>query len=236
VLLYECVILQMRIGFADAIEFRALTRREILLRIETPAPFEQALTPQYLMNARNTSLKIVRGIEDGGIRICDLLRQRQQFARNRVGMTLGEGEVRNGSLRPHRPMPQQAAGDSEGLSAEGKLREQVVQNVVIVSCVKSHFLGATGLRQGTNNIQRLIAVKRCDLNRDDVFNLDELAPEFVGQQTPSDGGLQVETDNGDDGGNGACVFQKLRDGFVFQLGKAQQRSIVAQPGGEFPFG
>src|SRR6266550_5883514 len=59
VLLYECVILQMRIGSAHAIEFCALTRRELLLRIETPAPFEQALTPQYLMNARNTSLKIV---------------------------------------------------------------------------------------------------------------------------------------------------------------------------------
>ena len=85
----------------------------------------------------------MRGIEDGGIRICDLLRQRQQFARNRVGMTLGEGEVRNGSLRPHRPMPQQAAGDSERLSAKVKLREQVVQKVVIVSCVESDFRGAT---------------------------------------------------------------------------------------------
>jgi len=39
------------------------------------------------------------------------------------------GEVRNGSLRPHRPMPQQAAGKSKGLSTEVKLREQVVQNL-----------------------------------------------------------------------------------------------------------
>src|ERR1035437_2496255 len=123
----------MRIGSAHAIDFRALARRKFLLGIETPASFEQALTPQYLMDARNTSLKIVRGIEEGGIRIRDLLRQRQQFAGNRVGMSLGEGEVRNCNLRPHRPMPQQAAGDSERLSAEVKLREQVVQNVVIVS-------------------------------------------------------------------------------------------------------
>ena len=82
-LLHECVILKMRIGSAHAIEFRALPRREFLLRIETPAPFEQALAPQYLMNARNTSLKIVRGIEDGGIRIRDLLGECQQFAWNR---------------------------------------------------------------------------------------------------------------------------------------------------------
>ena len=40
VLLYECVILKMRIGAAHAIEFRALTGREFLIRVETPAPFE----------------------------------------------------------------------------------------------------------------------------------------------------------------------------------------------------
>src|SRR5450631_65091 len=143
VLPYICVILQMRIGPAYAIEFFALTRREFLLRIETPAPFEQALAPQYLMNARNTSLKIVHGIEDGGIRICDLLGEREQFAGDHVGMTLGEGEVRNGGLRPHRPMPKQTARDSERLSSEVKLCEQVVENVVIVSCVESDFLSAT---------------------------------------------------------------------------------------------
>ena len=148
------------------------------------------MTPQNLMNARNTSLKIVRGIEDGGIRICDLLGERQQFAGNRVGVLLGEGEVRNGSLRPHRPMPQQAAGDSERLSAEVKPREQVIQNVVIISRVESDFLGAARLRQSADHVERLIAVKGSDLDRDDVFNFNELPPEFVGQQTTADRGLQ----------------------------------------------
>ncbi len=130
----------MRIGSAHAIDFRALTGRELLVRVETPAPFEQALSPQYLMDARNTSLKIVRGIEDGRIRIRDLLGEGQQFAGNGIGVLLGEGEVRNGSLGPHRPMAQQAAGDSKRLSAEVKLREQIVQNVVIVSGIESDFL------------------------------------------------------------------------------------------------
>jgi hypothetical protein len=94
------------------------------------------------MDARNTSLKIVRGIKDGAIRIRDLLSQRQQFTGNGIGVLLGEGEMRNGSLGPHRPMPQQAAGDSQRFSAEVKLREQVVQNVVIVSGVESDLLGA----------------------------------------------------------------------------------------------
>ena len=106
VLLYECVILKMRIGSADAIEFLALTGREFLVRIETPAPFEQALTPQYLMNARNASVKIVRGIEDGAIRIRDLLSQRQQSAGDRIGMlsARGRGEKRQSwSTPPNAP-------------------------------------------------------------------------------------------------------------------------------------
>ena len=122
-------------------------------------------------------LKIVRGIKDGAICVRDLLSQCQQFAGNLIGMSLGEGEVRNGRLRPHRPMSQQAAGNSERLSAEVKLREQVVQNVVIVSGVESDFLGAARLRQGANNVERLIAIKRRDLNRDDIFDLNKLAPE-----------------------------------------------------------
>src|SRR5437879_12138002 len=45
VLLYECVILKMRVGFAYAIEIRALTRREFLLRAHTRAPTRQARRP-----------------------------------------------------------------------------------------------------------------------------------------------------------------------------------------------
>jgi hypothetical protein len=44
-LLYERVILKMWIGAAYAIEFHTLTWRKFFFRIETPAPFEQALTP-----------------------------------------------------------------------------------------------------------------------------------------------------------------------------------------------
>src|SRR5579872_1218132 len=142
VLLYECVILKMRIGTAYPIEFGALTGREFFMRIETPAPFEQPLTPQYLMNTRNASVKTVCRIEDCAIRVRDLLSQRQQRAGNGIGILFGQGKVRDGSLRPHRPMPQQTADDSDRLSAEVKLRDQVVQNVVVVSRVQSDFVRA----------------------------------------------------------------------------------------------
>src|SRR3954454_3165788 len=97
VLLHENIILKMRIASAHAIEFLALTRREFLRGVETPAALKQALTPQYLMDPRNAAAEVVRGIEDGAIRICDLLSQRQQFARNRIWVSLGDSKVINGS-------------------------------------------------------------------------------------------------------------------------------------------
>ena len=71
-------------------------------------------------------------------------------------------------------MPQQAAGDPERLSAEVETGKQIIQNVVIVSSVESDFMGAARLRQGANNIERLIAIERRDLNRDHIFDLNEL--------------------------------------------------------------
>jgi len=63
-------------------------------------------------------------------------------------------------------------------------------------CVESDFLGPARRRHGSNHVKRLIAIERSDLNRDYIFNLNELAPEFVGQQSPSNRGLQVEAISG----------------------------------------
>src|SRR5437879_7471698 len=105
-----------------------------------------------------------------------------------------------------------------------------------MSGVQSDILGTASVLNCTIDVERLIAVKRCDLDRYCIFNLNELTTEFVGQQSSSNGRLEVETDNRDDVGNSACVIQKLRNGFVFKIGKTQQRGIVAQPGGNLRFG
>src|ERR1017187_3363495 len=114
----------MWVGFAHAIDLRTLPLGKFLVRIETPASFEQALTPQYLMDAWNAPSKMMGRIKDGGIRICDLLRQGQQFAGNLIIMVLAQGEVRNGRLRPHGPVPEQAAGNPDRLTTEVKRSEE----------------------------------------------------------------------------------------------------------------
>src|ERR1051326_3303090 len=75
-LLYESVIPKMRISAAHAVNFVALPGRKLLLGVQAPPPFEQALPPQDFVDAENASSKTMRGIEDGGVCIGDLLRER----------------------------------------------------------------------------------------------------------------------------------------------------------------
>src|SRR5882724_6727617 len=111
----------MRIAFAHAIDFLALARRQILVGIKTPAAFEQTLSPQNLMNSGDAPAKLIPWVKNCGICVCDLLGERKQIRGNLLRGALRQREMANGSLRPHRPMTQQSANDSDGLSAEVKL-------------------------------------------------------------------------------------------------------------------
>jgi hypothetical protein len=50
-----------------------LAGRQIFVWIKAPASYEQALPAQNFVNSGNAAAKLMLGIEDGGIHICDLL-------------------------------------------------------------------------------------------------------------------------------------------------------------------
>src|SRR5207237_487912 len=53
-----------------------------------------------------------------------------------------------------------------------------------------------------------VAIEWGDLDRDDIFDLCEPAPERVAEGAPADGGLQVEAEQGPDLGQNAAVLQQ----------------------------
>ena len=57
----------MRITPADTINLLGLTRRQILLRIETPPPGEKALPAQDLVDSGNAACEVVARVEKSGI-------------------------------------------------------------------------------------------------------------------------------------------------------------------------
>src|ERR1700730_16026166 len=100
----------MRIEPAHAVNFLALTRRKIVVRIETPASFENSLATQNLVDPGNASAKLVGGIEERGVRVRDLLSEGEEFAGHRTRVTLRQREMTNRGLGPYRPMAEQTAG------------------------------------------------------------------------------------------------------------------------------
>ena len=69
---YESVILKVRISLANSLDFFNLAGRQILVWIEAPAPCNQPLSSQNLMNPGNTSPKLVGSIKNGCIRVSKL--------------------------------------------------------------------------------------------------------------------------------------------------------------------
>src|SRR5215813_9962026 len=115
----------MRISIAYSIEFSTLSRRKFLLRIEAPASFEQPLSSQDLVNTRDAAVKSICRIENGGVCVGNLLRERQVFWRNRVAMSFSEGQMRYRGFRPHRPVPKKTACKLDLLCAQTKWRKQI---------------------------------------------------------------------------------------------------------------
>jgi len=74
---HKIVVLQMRIGGADAIDFVGLAGRKIFVGIEAPAAFEQTLAAQNFVDAGDAAMKMMRWIEERGVGIGDLLGERE---------------------------------------------------------------------------------------------------------------------------------------------------------------
>src|SRR5262245_66170491 len=81
--------------------------------------------------------------------------------------------------------------------------------------------------QRARHIQCPVTIERRYLHRRDVFDLEELTPEAVIQQSPPDRRLQVETAEWNDLGHAAAMPYQFGDRGFAQGGKAQQSDVVA---------
>ena len=66
-----------------------------------------------------------------------------------------------------------------------------------------------GFGDGADDVERLVAVERRDLDRDDVGDLREAPPERVRQPPPADRRLQVEADERDHAPRRAAMREQL---------------------------
>lgn len=67
------IIAEMRVGGGDAIEFGGLSGAEGFTFVEAPNAFQQTLTAQHLMNARDAAGEVVRRVEERRVHVGDFV-------------------------------------------------------------------------------------------------------------------------------------------------------------------
>jgi len=77
----EGVVVEMRIGGVDTRDFSGLARAESFVWIETPGSFEKSLASENFVEAGDAAGKIVSGVEEGGVAICDFYTFSKEFNR-----------------------------------------------------------------------------------------------------------------------------------------------------------
>src|SRR5215475_8647750 len=105
-------------------------------------------------------------------------------------------------------------------AADPKLGQQIGHDIVVIAGVKRDFAMSAAVGQRARHIQCPVTIEWRDLHRRDVFDLEELAPEAVIQQSPADRRLQVETAEWNDLGHTAAMTYQFGDRGFAQSGKA----------------
>ena len=125
-------------------------------------------------------------------------------ARGRVALV----EQRHGAPRPDRPVAQEAADDPALDGAPFRRRTGTASrgrdDGVVVPRVERDVV-APGIDDGPDDVERLVAVERSDLDGDHRGNFGEASPEGIRERPAADRRLQVEADERDAGGDGLAV-------------------------------
>src|SRR5436305_1220833 len=111
---------------------------------------------------------------------------------------------------------------------EIELSEKITDDVVIVAGVQRNLFAPATIDNCANHIDSLVSVEWRDLNGNNILDFGELPPEFVTQNTPSDGWLKVKANHWGDCGNRAGVRYQFCGWTLAHCRQTQQHGIIAQ--------
>jgi hypothetical protein len=228
-------------GGEDAVDLFHLPWRQVLVGIEAPAPLQQALAPQHLVQSRDAAGKAVAHVEEGGVGVREGRARRQQVERACAARAAARADRVEGPhrlARPHRPLAEQPAREAERRTARRggwEVGEQVGHDAVVVAGVERDIVPPAG-GQRSRHLERPVAVEGCDLDGDDRGNLQELAPERMIKDAPAHRRLEVEAEERDRVRHLAAVLEQRLVGRVAQCGQAEQARVVSEIAGELGFG
>ena len=203
------------------------------MRIETARGAQESLSAQHIVDARQAAAKSVCRVENRGVGVRQSGVPLEPLG-GEVASTAGLldlGEEFHGALRPDAPLAQQPPGNESSAAAEAKRREQIHDDVVVVAGIEGDILAA-GRTDGANDVERLVAVERRDLDRHHLGNLGKRAPEPMRKDASAHGRLQVEPDQRDLAGDLPAMLQDGLLRIPIPRAEAQESGGITQIAGE----
>jgi len=125
------------------------------------------------------------------------------------------------------PVPQQTATDGQSAITNFERSDQIGYNVVVIARIESD-VGTPGVSHRSDHIQRLIAIKRGNLDCHDCGDFCETPPEGVRQHSTSHRRLQIKTEQRNDAGHLTAVFQQFLFGGLRQCRQTDQTGVITQ--------
>jgi hypothetical protein len=237
----EAGVGEVGIGVGDAVEFGGLSGAELFGGVETPDAGEEALAVEDFMDAGDAADEAIGRVENGGVGVGEFGSGGEQGAGEGglPGGALALGEEFDGAAGPNGPLAQEAADDAAldhavvGFEAKGG--EEIGDDVVIVAGVEGNIIAA-GFGDGADYVDGLIAIEGSNFYRENIFDLGESPPEFIGQEASADGRLQVKADDRGDIGDLAAVAEKFFLRRIAERAEAEQASLVLKFAPEFGLG
>ena len=131
---HKSVVVEMRIGRVDAVDFLLLSRSERFSRVEAPDAFQQPLPVKNLMAPGDDAMKVVGHIEDRRIAVGHLRVKLEQIAADGAGGDRGVNPTSNSTARfthtlqwPSRPpWMRMVVGWQFALSVNGVIRSMMI--------------------------------------------------------------------------------------------------------------
>ncbi|MNJ55790.1 hypothetical protein D3C77_513080 [compost metagenome] len=102
--------------------------------------------------------------------------------------------------------------DLHAINLKPVSRQQISNNIIVISRIQSDFLTTARFTNRSDDIQRLITVERSHLDRFYPGNFSKLAPKLIAQPLPAHSRLQIKSENGNHLSNRLHALQKR--GFI----------------------
>jgi hypothetical protein len=231
----EGVVDEPWVGGLDAGDFFGLAGGEGFAGIEAAGGGDETLLVQDVEDAGDAAVEVVSDVEDGTVGVGEFGISREPRGID-LWLMLGGLEIAEeggDAFGPDAPLSEESAGHALGMGPWG---EEVADDVIVISGVEGD-VAASAIGDGADGVGGLVAIEGSELDGDESIDfIAQGSPKVVAEEASADGGLEVEADDGENGGDVTDVSDEGGLGGGLPAAGADEDGFEAEGAGALGFG